>query len=681
VKKILVAIMISLLSGKVFSITPNLIISRGKPTYSNADQSKVSKLVDGTYLGSSYSPSSWEAGSATSSNPKWAAIKVGPGYTRLLVSLNVGANALTYDGGSNGPEDYKIQTSNNSTNGSDGTWNTEVTITGSRFRTRAHSFDFTGMSWVRLYITKSAGSSIVMDEIDVYDISGGISDTWIFVGDSITNSAYTRNSSNRQPSFAKNINSSHPSYYPAMLNAGISGTDSIDWKTYIDTCLAVNPDFKYWCIGLGTNDSTNHTPCLSKSVFKANLQIMIDKIKAAGYFPILATVPALDSSKPVNRGNPGINELVHPEYNDAINELTQENNLVCSGPDLFNWFLSHPEELASDGEHPSSAGLLSMNLLWAESVGSLYVTDTSPPTDIATVNDGTSPSGDIDSTYSTSQLSANWTLSTDGESGVSRYEYAIGTTPGGTDIAGWTGTGGATSVTRSDLPLNIGETYYFSVKAVNGAGIESNVTSSNGQSVLAGGTGDETPPVISSVKITNITRTGAVVNWDTDEPATSQVLYGLLLDYENSTVEDISLVTSHSVELEGLTAGTKYHYKVVSRDVSNNESWSIDYTFITALPDEVDVGGEVDVRVYPSPYILSESNPMTFSVNGTTGGEVKIYTISGRFVKELYIPEGVSQGIWNITNEAGNEIKSGIYVYVIVDGEGNKKIGKIAIAQ
>ena len=99
------------------------------------------------------------------------------------------------------------------------------------------------------------------------------------------------------------------------------------------------------------------------------------------------------------------------------------------------------------------------------------------------VRDGTGT--DISTTSSTTQLSANWDAATDAESGISGYQYAIGTTAGGTQTVNWTSLGNVTTVTKTGLTLSVGQTYYFSVKAVNGAGLTGNATNSNGQTVVS----------------------------------------------------------------------------------------------------------------------------------------------------------------------------------------------------
>ncbi len=87
------------------------------------------------------------------------------------------------------------------------------------------------------------------------------------------------------------------------------------------------------------------------------------------------------------------------------------------------------------------------------------------------------------------------------------------------------------------------------------------------------------------------------------------------------------------------------------------------------------------MKIYPNPFLISEGGQITFSASGTTGGEIKIYTISGKLVKELLIGSGESEVTWNVLNEEGNSITTGLYLYTVIDGEGNKKTGKIAVSK
>ncbi len=69
----------------------------------------------------------------------------------------------------------------------------------------------------------------------------------------------------------------------------------------------------------------------------------------------------------------------------------------------------------------------------------------------------------------TDRLYASWSAS-DPDSDIDLYQYAIGTTPGGTDVVNWIGTS-ETSFDRSGLSLTPGQTYYISVRARNAGGL------------------------------------------------------------------------------------------------------------------------------------------------------------------------------------------------------------------
>jgi hypothetical protein len=81
-------------------------------------------------------------------------------------------------------------------------------------------------------------------------------------------------------------------------------------------------------------------------------------------------------------------------------------------------------------------------------------------------------------TNSTSSLSASWS-SADPESGIREYQYAIGTTPGGTNVLPFTTTTSNFAV-ASGLTLTAGSTYYFAVRAVNHDGLVSATGISDG---------------------------------------------------------------------------------------------------------------------------------------------------------------------------------------------------------
>jgi hypothetical protein len=93
-------------------------------------------------------------------------------------------------------------------------------------------------------------------------------------------------------------------------------------------------------------------------------------------------------------------------------------------------------------------------------------------------------------------------------------------------------------------------------------------------------TTDITNPLISAVFATP-TSNSATITWTTNEPANSQILYGLTTSYNSSTTLNTSQVTSHSVVISALTPSTLYHFKILSADISGNTASSTDYWFTT----------------------------------------------------------------------------------------------------
>ena len=95
---------------------------------------------------------------------------------------------------------------------------------------------------------------------------------------------------------------------------------------------------------------------------------------------------------------------------------------------------------------------------------------------------------------------------------------------------------------------------------------------------------DTVPPVIGSVSATGITHEAARISWTTDENADGQVEYGTTTAYGSTTPVGSAFVTSHAVDLSGLSPTTLYHYRVKSRDGWGNLATSGDFTFTTTIP-------------------------------------------------------------------------------------------------
>ncbi|TMQ18330.1 MAG: hypothetical protein E6K82_20305, partial [Candidatus Rokuibacteriota bacterium] len=97
---------------------------------------------------------------------------------------------------------------------------------------------------------------------------------------------------------------------------------------------------------------------------------------------------------------------------------------------------------------------------------------------------------------------------------------------------------------------------------------------------------DITAPVVTAVRVSSITTSGAAISWTTNKASDSQVEYGPTTAYGSLSSMQSSLVMSHPVTLNGLAAARVYHFRARSRDISGNLGVSADATFTTpAGPD------------------------------------------------------------------------------------------------
>jgi lysophospholipase L1-like esterase len=332
------------------TLTPAPLVSRGKRVESRPRGGRV--LVDGLYRTSE----TWSGGTPTEASPSWAAIEMGTGFTRLLLVWSSSHNHDWTERFYGAPEEYRIETSADSTDGQDGTWRTAVAVTANPVRTRAHAVEFAGQRWIRLVVTKLPAKvhrwGLHLDEIDLHDLSRGGDDVWIFLGDSITAGVFDR-SPVHQPSFAAWIARRHPGYHPAMVEVGKGNLHHPDALALLEQALALTPEARVVALGFGSND-------WDPVAYRKDLRAVVDRVRAAGKIPIVARMPFRADAK----------EDFPARLNAVVDAVTREEGLL-PGPDLYTYFKAHPERL-QDGLHPDDAGSVEMSRLWAEAVDRLY---------------------------------------------------------------------------------------------------------------------------------------------------------------------------------------------------------------------------------------------------------------------------------------------------------------------
>ncbi|BCW97387.1 MAG: hypothetical protein KatS3mg024_0214 [Armatimonadota bacterium] len=206
---------------------------------------------------------------------------------------------------------------------------------------------------------------------------------------------------------------------------------------------------------------------------------------------------------------------------------------------------------------------------------SLALVDSTPPMVPTVVDAGgfTSTSG---------ELTAIWT-SSDPESVIAEYQYAIGTSPtdpGSGYVVGWKSAGLATEVTETGLTLQNGVTYYWYVKARNGAGLWSLVGVSDGITVDLGGPDTEitSGPAEGGFTPDTVARFEFAGSDDLTPPDDLQFQWsvdgGSWSDWQGAT----------SALVSGLGDG-QHTFSVRSRDLAGNEdptpatvTWTVDTT-------------------------------------------------------------------------------------------------------
>ena len=339
---------------------PSPLISLGKRVTASEGAVALEAAIDGRY----HAGASAGIPAPTEDAPAWFAVEIGPGPERLLlVWTDPGWGAFNVLTG--GPTAYRVETSGDSTDGSDGTWETVVTVEENAFRSRGHTFPFGGQAWVRLVLTAVAEGteSAMIDEIAVHDVSSTgadeiPSDTWFFMGDSITQGGLQRE-------FGANsidalVNQALPDYYPAVINGGVGGEMTSHGNAHLmQGWLEANPDFLHVGILYGTNDSWGNKDPVATG-FQTQLENLVQGVLDAGRVPFVGTIP--------------YSTTVHdtlPAWNAVIETVVAEKGLPC-GPDFYTHFRDNPDDLSSDGVHPNTQGYRNMNRLWAETLRSFY---------------------------------------------------------------------------------------------------------------------------------------------------------------------------------------------------------------------------------------------------------------------------------------------------------------------
>lgn len=167
--------------------------------------------------------------------------------------------------------------------------------------------------------------------------------TWLAFGDSITQDAFAANVAWRSLLGTDG---------PQPINAGVRGDTTTTALGRLDGVLRDHPQATHVGVAFGTNDVWGR---MTVEQFTMQLQQIVDRVRAAGKVPVLATIPYSPES-----------ELARlPEYNRAIARL-QASNSLPAGPDLYTLVRDGNDLLGADGVHMTPSGSQAIQRAWAD---------------------------------------------------------------------------------------------------------------------------------------------------------------------------------------------------------------------------------------------------------------------------------------------------------------------------
>jgi len=255
------------------------------------------------------------------------------------------------------PIDYVIETNAAPGGGSppiDG-WEKVVTEVGNMRSTLQHLVALNGGNWVRMTVTKSSDPNGLSIDLDVQSAPDGASDSWLFMGDSIT---HLSTGTHGEMNIPKLVNDKDAKRWPVIVPAGIGGTNTGSALSAIDETLKFFPG-RFVVLGYGTND---HMPSTGPNGEQLGFAVepLIQKVLAAGKIPAIPHMPWAQV--------PGI-QVDGPPINAAIDALYEKYPEIYHGPDLWAAFTDRTDLIPAGDVHPNAPGMAFWRQQWADAMG------------------------------------------------------------------------------------------------------------------------------------------------------------------------------------------------------------------------------------------------------------------------------------------------------------------------
>jgi GDSL-like Lipase/Acylhydrolase family len=373
-------------------VTGGVLISQGLPTYSSGTVVyPVSDMVDSAYNSYRCTPtcagiinlSSVPSAERTNDIVTWYA----DGNDFFAQAPDLG------DPNFNLPGSFTIDGCTSSCTGTPPTsgWTTLKSVTHDVYGAGQYALNLSAYVWLRMNVTAGSsnnrsGNTDAAWHMDVVSCSsscttaGAAIDSWLFLGDSITNNSMLYGPT-PPDNYMQEVHAGNSSFYPSAVNGGISfytaalfrATDSSTGKPYIEDFLNAFPNAHFVTLNLGSNDIGNHCssfPCSYTATYISGMKKLVQDVINAGRVPVVPTIPWAPTrcSAVANADNPATSGTANYAIEHSLYTTYPQ---IIHGPDLWNYFRSNPSLInTSNCPHPTATGQDDYRQLWATTMES-----------------------------------------------------------------------------------------------------------------------------------------------------------------------------------------------------------------------------------------------------------------------------------------------------------------------
>lgn len=326
-------------------IPPMPLISRGAPAFASSGDPKAAN--------DDKPDSSW----STDKMPAWLAydVSAAPAAQRgqALISwyaIHAGCYIDTNQPPTGSrPLAYTLEANDGAGGGDppDTGWRELVTNKDNRYCGLSHLVDLKGANWVRMSVTATSSDSAgPAFDFDVQSAATGACDAWMFMGDSITYMSLTHAFCDL-PGL---VRAAKPSYWPAVLDAALGGTNTTTAIDVIDDTMKDFPG-RFVVLAYGTNDGA----------MGFQMEGLVQKVIAAGKTPVVPYMPW--SSGDAAKG---------AAINQQIEALYAKYPSIIKGPDLYAAFKDRLDLIPMGDVHPNDPGREELRKQWAKAMTAIY---------------------------------------------------------------------------------------------------------------------------------------------------------------------------------------------------------------------------------------------------------------------------------------------------------------------